>query len=187
MYSYHESCPLTCIWHERIPGVLFFIMSTKGIVIGVVAIVLIAIIGYFIYSNVKKTEETSTQNPEQQTAATSTPPVQGQEVKVGTGKEAILGTEVTVEYVGKLPDGTIFDSSQVQGKPLTFVLGSPGIIPGFQIGVRGMKEGGERIIAIPPELGYGAQQNGPIPPNSTLIFELKLLTVEESSSTPVTP
>ena len=157
-------------------------MNTKNVVIG---IVIIAIIGYLAYAYVVRPNQGApAQNQEQQTAATTTPQVQGQEIKVGTGKEATAGSVVSVEYVGKLPDGTVFDSSQTQGKPLTFTLGAPGIIPGFQIGVSGMKEGGERIIAIPPELGYGGQQAGTIPPNSTLIFELRLVKVEAAPTTP---
>ncbi|HXK38581.1 MAG TPA: FKBP-type peptidyl-prolyl cis-trans isomerase [Candidatus Paceibacterota bacterium] len=103
--------------------------------------------------------------------------MQGQEVKVGTGEEAKPGAVVTVDYVGKLTDGTVFDSSVARKEPLVFTLGAEGIIPGFQIGVNGMKVGGQRLLAIPPSLGYGAQQVGAIPPNSTLIFEVTLLKV----------
>lgn len=106
--------------------------------------------------------------------------VQAQDVKVGTGRTAEPNTQVSVEYEGRLENGTVFDSSANQGKPLTFVLGAPGIIPGFQIGVNGMKEGGERAILIPPELAYGAQEVGTIPPNSKLLFLLKLVKVEDA-------
>lgn len=159
-------------------------MNTKSTIIGIITVLVIALIGYLIYTYTMKNPD-ETQNEQQQqvaanAASTTTPQVQGQEVKVGQGREAVPNTQVTVEYLGRLVDGTVFDSSQAQGKPLSFVLGSQGIIPGFQIGVRGMKEGGERIIAIPPELGYGDQQVGPIPPNSTLIFELTLIKVEDA-------
>ena len=109
--------------------------------------------------------------------------VQGQEVTVGTGAEAKPGTTVTVDYVGKLADGTVFDSSIDRKQPLVFTLGAPGIIPGFQVGVNGMKVGGERLLSIPPSLGYGDQQVGAIPPNSTLIFDVKLIKVEEPAPT----
>ncbi len=159
-------------------------MSTKNIVIAIVTVIIIALIGYLTYTYTMKPDET-TGNEETPAGdnATTTPQVQGEEVKIGTGKTAEPGSTVTVEYIGRLPDGTVFDSSSAQGKPLTFVLGAPGIIPGFQVGVNGMKEGGERIIAIPPELGYGSQQVGTIPPNSTIIFELKLLKVVAATST----
>ncbi|MCE9586677.1 FKBP-type peptidyl-prolyl cis-trans isomerase, partial [Candidatus Uhrbacteria bacterium] len=110
--------------------------------------------------------------------------VQSQDVTIGTGKEAVPGTTVSILYVGKLPDGTIFDSSASHGnQPLTFSLGGQGIIPGFQIGVNGMKEGGERIVTIPSAQGYGSQDvsdgNGKviIPANSTLVFDIKLVSV----------
>ena len=110
--------------------------------------------------------------------------VQAQDMTVGTGKEAISGSTVSVRYTGKLQDGTIFDSSSAHGdQPLVFVLGAEGLIPGFQIGVNGMKEGGERIVTIPPSFGYGAEAvkdaSGKIiiPANSTLVFNITLITV----------
>lgn len=112
--------------------------------------------------------------------------VQGQDVTVGTGAMAEPGKVVTLEYEGRFQDGTVFDSSASHGQPLTFQLGAPGIIPGFQIGVNSMKVGGERNIAIPPSLGYGGEDiKDPegkviIPANSTLIFNVKLLKVEDA-------
>jgi FKBP-type peptidyl-prolyl cis-trans isomerase len=110
--------------------------------------------------------------------------VEGQDIVVGTGRVAEPNTQVTIEYIGQLQDGTVFDASERQGQPLVFVLGAPGIIPGFQIGVNGMKEGGERAIYIPPTLAYGDQQVGEIPPNSPLIFRLKLVKVENAPAAP---
>lgn len=150
-------------------------MNTRNIIIGVVVIVVIGLIAYFV-SKSSATDEAA-QAPAGDAAAATSEQVQGQEVTVGTGAEAKPGTQVTVEYTGKLTDGTVFDSS-VGKAPLVFTLGAEGIIPGFQIGVNGMKVGGERLIAIPPSLGYGAQQVGTIPPDSTLVFSVKLLKVE---------
>jgi FKBP-type peptidyl-prolyl cis-trans isomerase len=119
------------------------------------------------------------------TTETTGPTVQAQDVSVGTGAQATPGTIVSVLYVGKLPDGTVFDSSEAHGnEPLKFQLGTEGLIPGFQIGVNGMKEGGERLLAVPPELGYGNQDmkdekgNVIIPANSTIVFDVKLVKVE---------
>lgn len=100
------------------------------------------------------------------------------DVQVGTGAEAKSGTTVTVHYTGWLQDGTKFDSSVDKGQPFTFQLGTGGVIPGWDEGVAGMKVGGRRILIVPPELGYGAQVNGPIPANSTLVFEVVLLSVK---------
>lgn len=154
-------------------------MNTKNIIIGVVVIVIIGVGVYFVSkSKSSPAGDTAAQTPAGQQTATTTDQVQGQEVKVGTGAEAKPGMQVTVDYVGKLTDGTVFDSSIERKQPLVFTLGAQGIIPGFQIGVNGMKVGGERLLAIPPSLGYGAEKVGTIPPNSTLIFDVKLLKVE---------
>lgn len=98
---------------------------------------------------------------------------------VGTGAEAQPGQQVSVHYTGMLESGTKFDSSLDPGKqPLSFTLGSPGMIPGFDEGVRGMKVGGKRRLIIPPQLGYGPAGRPPsIPGNATLIFEIELLKV----------
>ncbi|MEN9413157.1 MAG: FKBP-type peptidyl-prolyl cis-trans isomerase [Candidatus Parcubacteria bacterium] len=162
-------------------------MSTKTIVIGIIVILLIAAGAYFLMGN-----KSATPTPASQTGTTTQPvasgdQVQAQEVSAGTGKQAAPGSVVSVLYVGKLPDGTVFDSSEAHGnEPLKFQLGSQGLIAGFQVGVNGMKEGGERLIAIPPALGYGAQdvkdETGKviIPANSTLIFDIKLVKVEDA-------
>ena len=122
-------------------------------------------------------------------AAAATPQVAGQDTTVGTGATATPGSSVSILYVGMLQDGTVFDSSANNGnKPLVFTLGAQGIIPGFQIGVNGMKVGGERRVSIPPELGYGDQDVKDaagkviIPANSTLIFDVKLIKVTAAAA-----
>lgn len=97
-----------------------------------------------------------------------------QEEVVGTGSEARLGDVLTVNYTGKLQDGTVFDTS-VGKRPIQFVLGSGQVIPGWDQGLLGMKVGGKRLLIVPPDLAYGASGYGPIPPNATLIFEVDLL------------
>ena len=154
-------------------------MNTKTIAIAIVAIVIIGVGVYFAFKSRAAGTGTEAGQTAPQTDDSAASQVQGQDVKVGTGEEAKPGTIVTVEYVGKLTDGTVFDSSAAHNnQPLVFTLGAPGIIPGFQIGVNGMKVGGERLLAIPPALGYGDQQVGTIPPNSTLVFDVKLIKVE---------
>jgi len=98
--------------------------------------------------------------------------------KVGTGDEAVAGRPVTVHYVGTLENGKKFDSSRDRGQGFTFALGADQVIRGWDEGVVGMKVGGLRRLTIPPELGYGPMGYPPvIPPNSTLIFEVELLSV----------
>ncbi|MFA6552186.1 MAG: FKBP-type peptidyl-prolyl cis-trans isomerase [Candidatus Paceibacterota bacterium] len=100
------------------------------------------------------------------------------DIKIGTGAEAVPGKKLTVNYVGTLTNGTKFDSSIDRGTPFQFTLGSGQVIKGWEQGMQGMKVGGERKLIIPAEMGYGAQALGSIPANSTLIFDVTLLKVE---------
>lgn len=98
----------------------------------------------------------------------------------GTGREAESGDRVAVHYVGCLTDGTKFDASYDRNEPIEFPLGAGRVITGWDQGVAGMKPGGVRVLRIPPELGYGSRgtPNGPIPPDATLIFHVRLVDVE---------
>jgi FKBP-type peptidyl-prolyl cis-trans isomerase len=97
---------------------------------------------------------------------------------VGTGAEAKAGDTVTVNYVGQLTDGKVFDASANHGQPFSFTLGVGQVIKGWDEGVAGMKVGGKRKLVIPPALGYGSQAVGNvIPANSTLVFEVELVSV----------
>ena len=98
-----------------------------------------------------------------------------EELLIGQGPEASSGNGVYINYVGTLENGSIFDTTYILKSPYNFQLGSGTVIPGFDQGVTGMKVGGKRKIIIPPELAYGDRQQGLIPPNSTLTFEVQLL------------
>lgn len=99
-------------------------------------------------------------------------------VVVGTGDEAKPMSMVKVHYTGWTEDGKKFDSSVDRGTPFEFRLGAGQVIPGWDMGVNGMKVGGKRILVIPPLLAYGPQGvPGAIPPNATLKFEVELLGV----------
>lgn len=100
------------------------------------------------------------------------------DTKVGTGAEAVAGKKVTVNYIGMLENGTVFDASAKHGQPFTFTLGVGQVIKGWDEGVAGMKVGGTRHLVIPADKGYGAQAVGSIPANSTLIFDVELVSVE---------
>lgn len=167
----------------------------KNTILWVIAAIAVVVLAFLAY---KMTSTTPAPITDPGTNATSTTPqVEAQEVSIGTGLEATPGSQVSVLYVGRLPDETIFDSSERNGnQPYTFVLGSSEAgspIPGFQIGVNGMKEGGERVMSIPPELGYGAQEvrgaDGKvvIPANTRIIFNVKLVKVTPPTAATTTP
>ncbi|MAN41590.1 MAG: hypothetical protein CMG36_03830 [Candidatus Marinimicrobia bacterium] len=105
--------------------------------------------------------------------------LQIEDIKIGEGSEVKKFDIVTVNYTGTLEDGTKFDSSLNPGRtPFRFTVGAGQVIKGWDEGLMGMKVGGKRKLTIPPELGYGSRDNGPIPANSTLIFDIDLLGIE---------
>lgn len=102
--------------------------------------------------------------------------LQYRDIKQGTGSEAKAGDSVTVHYKGWLDNGKVFDHSRKPGAgPLSFVIDSGSVIKGWEEGIKGMKVGGVRELIVPPALGYGDEDQGAIPPNSTLHFEIELL------------
>ena len=116
------------------------------------------------------------------TSSTNTKNMEVTELKiedevVGTGATAVAGDKVTVQYVGSLTNGNIFDASRSHGDTgFTFTLGAGQVIKGWDQGVAGMKVGGKRKLTIPASLAYGSQAMGNIiPANSTLIFEVELI------------
>ncbi len=104
---------------------------------------------------------------------------------LGKGATAQKGDTVTVNYVGSLTDGKVFDASanhQNTKNGFTFTLGAGQVIKGWDEGIAGMKEGGKRKLVIPASLAYGNRAIGNvIPANSTLIFEVELLKVQKST------
>ena len=101
------------------------------------------------------------------------------DIVIGTGTEAVAGKHIVVNYSGTLMDGTVFDSSYSRGVPFDFDLGAGQVIAGWDQGFSGMKVGGKRKLVIPANLAYGERAIGPIPANSTLVFEVELLEVKE--------
>lgn len=99
--------------------------------------------------------------------------------KIGSGQAAKNGDRVSMRYIGKLQaDNSVFDSNK-KGKPFTFKLGAGDVIKGWEIGVQGMQTGGERRITIPTSLAYGSKKLPGIPPNSTLVFDVKVLEISK--------
>lgn len=91
------------------------------------------------------------------------------------------GDVLSMNYTGRLEDGTIFDSNVLPEfghvEPFTFTLGAGQVIAGWDEGLAGMKIGEKKTLTIPPEKGYGANGNGSIPPNATLVFDVELLDI----------
>jgi len=152
-----------------------------------VAVALTVIVFFFIFNGMSiftsliPTTGTTTNN---QTASTAMPTVTDLQITdeiIGTGAAAVAGDKVTVQYVGSLTDGTVFDASASHSADgFTFNLGKGEVIQGWDQGVAGMKEGGKRRLVIPASLAYGDRAVGNvIPANSTLIFEVELVKVQK--------
>lgn len=103
--------------------------------------------------------------------------VKVRDVKIGNGKMAKKGDKVSVRYIGKLTNGTIFDKN-TKGTPFAFTIGAGDVIKGWDIGIAGMQIDGEREVTVPPSMGYGKKKMQDIPANSTLVFEVKLLSIK---------
>jgi len=104
-------------------------------------------------------------------------------IKEGNGPQPKSSDTVTVNYRGTLTDGTEFDSSYKRGQPATFPLA--GVIKGWTEGLQLMKTGSKYQFFIPPALAYGEHSPSPtIPPNSTLIFEVELISIQAPGSSP---
>ena len=133
-----------------------------------------------------------------QTPDPTPPPVSGKtvngdqglqyiDVSPGCGQETKAGDTVTVKYTGWLQStGKEFDSSLSHGGtfqiPSALDSSQPQVIQGWNIGLNGMKVGATRRLIIPPSLGYGSQANGPIPANSTLIFDVTIVSIDSSGA-----
>jgi FKBP-type peptidyl-prolyl cis-trans isomerase FklB len=98
-------------------------------------------------------------------------------LKKGSGKQPKATDSVTVNYRGTLVDGTEFDSSYKRGQPATFPVN--GVIPGWTEALQLMKEGAKWQLFIPANLAYGERGQRGIPPNSVLIFEVELISVNK--------
>lgn len=104
------------------------------------------------------------------------------DIKVGDGATIGNAQTATVVYKGWLTNGQLFDQSKVNSEGKTeafqFKIGSGQVIPGWDQGVAGMKVGGVRLIVVPPSVGYGTTDHGPIPANSVLVFQVQLVDVK---------
>jgi FKBP-type peptidyl-prolyl cis-trans isomerase FkpA len=101
------------------------------------------------------------------------------DLTVGTGTVAQGNSRITAYYKGWLPNGTLFSAlAPPQAALGPFTLGTGYVIPGWDEGIPGMREGGKRQLVIPPALAYGKEGRGSIPPNAVLVFEVELVDVQ---------
>jgi FKBP-type peptidyl-prolyl cis-trans isomerase len=130
--------------------------------------------------NLAEGEKFLAENKTKEGVKTTDSGLQYKVLKEGEGSSPKVGDTVTVHYRGTFVDGTEFDSSYQRGEPATFPL--TGVIPGWTEALQLMKKGSKWELYIPADLAYGERGAGNrIPPNSTLIFEVELLSMEEAS------
>lgn len=99
-----------------------------------------------------------------------------QDLIPGEGDSLASGMNVAVRYTGWLPDGTEIDTNR-ETEPYRFKLGAGMVIPGWDVGLVGMRRGGLRKLVIPPAEGYGDLGSGPVPPNAILVFDVELVEI----------
>jgi FKBP-type peptidyl-prolyl cis-trans isomerase len=170
--------------------------TQTGIAVALALAVVIAFFTFPALSPFGRTTSSSRTAPEaaitnDQTSTTTTMPTENSnqlqitDESVGTGASAAAGDSVTVNYVGSLTNGIVFDASANHPQTangFTFTLGAGQVIQGWDQGIVDMKVGGKRKLVIPASLAYGNQAVGNIiPANSTLIFEVELLKVQKAS------
>ena len=100
------------------------------------------------------------------------------DIVVGSGAVVATGQNISVRYTGWLSNGVQFDSNVSSGSPLTFKLGAGDVIDGFDEALAGVRVGGKRQIIVPPSLGYGPYDYGPVPGNSILVFNVEVVAAQ---------
>lgn len=112
-------------------------------------------------------------------ATTTASGLQFLEQSAGSGAAPQEGDLLSLNFSGSLPDGTEFANTKQRGQPVYIVYGQGQLLPGFEEGLGLMKAGSKARLVLPPELAYGEQGYGVIPPNSQVVLDVELLTVEK--------
>lgn len=159
-------------------------MDKKRLLIDTAIIAIISLIAMLVYLAVPRSAASPTESTENNLSASSTTnmptDLNVSVIKEGSGEPAKNGDTLLVHYTGTLEDGTVFDSSIPRGSPFSVTLGKGQVIPGWELGLLGMKVGEERKLVIPPELAYGKDGfTGVIPGNATLTFDVQLLEIKK--------
>jgi FKBP-type peptidyl-prolyl cis-trans isomerase len=113
---------------------------------------------------------------------TTTP--SGLKIEILSAGDAVaeIGDRVWVHFEGRFLNGKVFESSYRDGEPVDIRLGDERLIAGWTEGLQGMRVGEKRRLTIPPQLGYGNEKHGSIPPKSTLEFDVELVGLKKRSS-----
>jgi FKBP-type peptidyl-prolyl cis-trans isomerase FkpA len=172
--------------------------NRQRMIIGVIAVLVVILITFFVYRDYQSklqasitptpgsvagglypigTLDTAPPSPSANAVTTASGLIY-EDLQVGDGAAVKPGDTVSVNYTGWLENGTEFDSSITRGQTFDFSIGVGQVIPGWDEGVAGMNVNGTRLLVIPPSLGYGSSANGPIPANSTLIFEVQVVAIK---------
>lgn len=156
-------------------GIYYIAMNRNFVFAIILGVISLSVFAYFIFGlNAGPASTTTTTDIQKESADNNQANVKIEDLKVGTGAAVKNGDTVVIDYHGTLANGTKFDSSYDRHEPFETQIGVGQVIKGWDLGVVGMKVGGKRKLTIPPELGYGDQAVGKIPPNSILIFEVEL-------------
>jgi peptidylprolyl isomerase/FKBP-type peptidyl-prolyl cis-trans isomerase FkpA len=149
--------------------------SMNIIISFIIVIVFIGIIFYFVKN--KKVDNLNEQITENKQGEITNNSQNNMEEKISKTGDVLI-----MNYTGRLSDGTVFDSNVDpkfgHAEPFRFTLGAGQVIAGWDEGLVGMKVGEKKTLTITPDKGYGAQVVGPIPANSTLIFDVELVGIE---------
>jgi peptidylprolyl isomerase len=129
----------------------------------------------FNLASIKVSKDTSKKPTITKPSGDPPPELVKKDIVVGKGASAADGDNLSMHYLGALFDGEQFEASWDAGKPFDFELGAGNVIAGWDEGIKGMKAGGRRLLVIPAEKAYGAEGQGNIPPDATLLFVVDLL------------
>jgi len=108
------------------------------------------------------------------------------DMQIGQGTAAVPGQVATIHFVGWLDNEgargkEFFNSRRQRGEPVSFVIGTDGVMPAWNEGVLGMRPGGKRMLLVPPGMAYGQRQiDGQIPKNASLIFQIEMVRLEDA-------
>ena len=138
-----------------------------------------------VQKNAGDAQKFMSENKSKEGVKTTASGLQYKVMKEGSGAQPKTTDTVTVNYRGTLTDGTEFDSSYKRGQPATFPVS--GVIKGWTEALQMMKVGSKYQLFIPPDLGYGANGQRAIPPNSVLIFEVELMDVKAPGAASAAP